>query len=334
MAAGYLLVTGANSYVAGHVIKLALEKGYKIRGTVRSKSSGDRLLTSFPEAGDKLTYDVVPDITKTESYDTSFADITGVVHLASPFNFHPDDIAKDLLEPARAGSLAVLEAIKKYGSSVTRIVDISSFASVVDQSKGMRPGYVYSEKDWNPMTWEEATKADPITAYCASKAIAEKAMWAWMESSKDSINFSLTTITPPWVFGPYVSQIDSVDHLNESLKLLWNLVGAEAVPPTDFAGFIDVRDLAKAIVTAYETPEAAGERFLTGSKFSYQIAADTIRKEFPELGAKVPEGTPGGGEVEDTYKLDASKAQKTLDLKFTPVYTTIKDFFTQIVKTL
>jgi nucleoside-diphosphate-sugar epimerase len=278
-----------------------------------------------------LTYDVVPDITKPEAYNTSFDGITGVIHVASPFNFHPEDIAKDLLEPARAGAVAILEAALQYGQSVRRVVAISSFAAVKDISKGMRPGYVYSEKDWNPMSWDEATKADPVTAYCASKAIAEHAMWEWMEAHKDTVKFSLTTLSPPWVFGPYAGPVDP-NHLSESVKLLWDLIGAASVPPTDFAGFIDVRDLSQAIVKAYEKPDAAGQRFLLGSKVSYQMAVDVIRKEFPQVRDKVPEGSPGHGEVEDTYRLDTSKARKTLGLEFTPVNVTVKDLIAQILE--
>jgi len=31
-----VLVTGASGYLAGHVVNILLEKGYKVRGTVRS----------------------------------------------------------------------------------------------------------------------------------------------------------------------------------------------------------------------------------------------------------------------------------------------------------
>ena len=34
----------------------------------------------------------------------------------------------------------------------------SSFAAMMDGSLGNRPGYTYSEKDWNPVKPEEATE--------------------------------------------------------------------------------------------------------------------------------------------------------------------------------
>ncbi|KAK6078032.1 nad dependent epimerase [Seiridium cupressi] len=105
--------------------------------------------------------------------------------------------------PAIHGSVAILEALQKWGTSIKRIVATSSHASCVDISKGKRPGYVYDEKDWNPVTYEEASKADGVSAYCASKALAERAMWGWVETNKP--NFDLVTFTPPWVFGLYAS---------------------------------------------------------------------------------------------------------------------------------
>jgi NADPH:quinone reductase-like Zn-dependent oxidoreductase len=39
-----ILVTGATSFIAGHIIKLLLEKGYNVRGTVRSQARESAVL--------------------------------------------------------------------------------------------------------------------------------------------------------------------------------------------------------------------------------------------------------------------------------------------------
>jgi nucleoside-diphosphate-sugar epimerase len=90
----------------------------------------------------------------------------------------------------------VLHAIKKYAPTVTRVVITSSFASIIDPSKGNWPGKVYSEADWNPVTIEEADR-DPSTGYRASKTLAEKAAWKFVEGEKP--NFDIATINPPLV---------------------------------------------------------------------------------------------------------------------------------------
>ena len=56
---------------------------------------------------------------------------------------------------------------------------------------GLRPGYTYSEKDWNPITAEEATQ-DSVRGYQASKTFAETAAWDFVEKEKP--NFTLSTV--------------------------------------------------------------------------------------------------------------------------------------------
>ncbi|RFU81797.1 nad dependent epimerase dehydratase [Trichoderma arundinaceum] len=328
-----LLVTGANGYVALHIIKQALERGYNVRGTVRSVSSAGKVRSTFADYGSQFSVAIVPGLDKKELYEPAFADtpkpVTGVINVAAPFSLKVDDPVTGLLDPAVKCAISLLEATRQYGSSVRRVVNTSSFASILDLSQGYRPGYTYTEKDWNPMTYEEASKADSGTAYCASKALAEKAMWNWVEAEKPS--FSLTSINPPWVFGPHLGPITDLKSLNESSEALWRLVGAKEVPPVDFGGFADVRVVATAHLEAFERPEAAGERFLCGQHFDYQSAVDSLRETLPQLQSRLPVGTPGAGKVQEIYQPDGSKAEKILGIKYIPLEVTMKDSFEQLL---
>ncbi|PTB63433.1 NAD(P)-binding protein [Trichoderma citrinoviride] len=328
-----LLVTGANGYVALHVINEALSRGYNVRGTVRSESSAAKIRPVFASHGSKFSVAVVPDLSNKDLYAPAFADtpapVTGVINVAAPFTMKVDDPVAQLLDPAVKTALGVLEATRQFGPNVRRVVNTSSFACILDLAKGYRPGYTYTEKDWNPMTFEQAAKADNGTAYCASKALAEKAMWDWIEKEKPS--FSLTTIQPPWIFGPHLTPISNLSNLNESSEAIWRLLDATEVPPTDFAGFADVRVVAKAHIEAFERPEAAGERFLCGQHFDYQSAVDALREAMPQLKDRLPVGTPGAGKTQDIYQLDGSKAERILGIKYTPLEVTLKDSFEQLL---
>ncbi|GKT57041.1 NAD dependent epimerase/dehydratase [Colletotrichum tofieldiae] len=325
-----LLVTGANGYIGTHIVGLALERGYNVRATARSESSFANLRTLFLNASDRLSFAVVPDITKHESYEDALAGVTGIIHAASPFILNPKNNETDLLQPAINGSLAILEAARLYGPDVKRIVNVSSFASIVDMAQGYRPGYTYTEKDWNPMTYEEASKTDSgAAAYCASKALAEKAMWRWVGENQ-AATFTLANVCPPWVFGPYLGTPD-LGRLSESMGLLWKLVDAKEVPPTDFGGYADVRDVARALIGAVETPAAGSERFLVGGGFDWQTAADLIREEVPEAKSRVPEGRPGYGKTEERYAVDGSKAERVLGLRYTPLNVTLRDSIKQLL---
>jgi NADPH-dependent methylglyoxal reductase len=328
MATQTILVTGANGYVAAGIIKAALAKGYNIRGTVRSETAVTTVRETFPEHASRISFAIVKDMTKPESYKDAFEGVTGVFHTASPFILNPQDNRRDLLDPAIQGAVSILEATKLYGPQVKRVVFVSSFASILNLGLGYRPGYTYSEEDWNPMTYEEAAAtSDGATAYCASKALAERAMWDWME--KNQSHFTLTSINPPWVFGPLVGKVN-LNRLGESMHAMWSLVGASSIPPVDFAGFIDVRDLADAMILAYETPAAGGQRFLTGTHFDWQTAVDELRKELPELQDRLPVGTPGAGLTQDVYQVNGSKAQNILALSYRPLRETVRDSFKQL----
>lgn len=67
-----LLVTGANGYIAGLIIKLALEKGYKVKGSVRTESSADKLKTQFHEYAAQLSTVLVPDIVTIDSFEDAW----------------------------------------------------------------------------------------------------------------------------------------------------------------------------------------------------------------------------------------------------------------------
>ena len=106
-----------------------------------------------------------------------------------------------MLDPAVIGTTGVLKSIKKSAPTVKRVTITSSFAAIIDPFKGMRPGYTYSEKDWNPITHDQALE-NPSNGYRASKTFAEKAAWDFLEKEKP--NFTVSTINPPLVLGPIV----------------------------------------------------------------------------------------------------------------------------------
>lgn len=318
-----ILVTGASGFVASHIIHEFLSAGYNVRGTLRSSSALSKLTAAQGPLSSRLSFAIVPDMSAPGALDAALKGVSGVIHTASPFILAPKSNEEDLLKPAISMTVNVLAAAAAH-PEVKRVVITSSFASILDLLAGLRPGYSYSEKDWNPVTYQEAADATSgAFAYCASKKLAEEAAWKWVEEHKPA--FSLSTICPPWIFGPSINPITSLDHLNESTETIWKLINgsAKAVPEIDFAGFADVRDVALAHLRAYENEAAAGQRFLVGGHFDYPSAVDTIRKQFPELQERVPEGRPGV--LQEVYVPDGSKAAKELGVEYTPLEVTMRD---------
>ena len=128
------------------------------------------------------------------------------------------------------------------------------------------------EKDWNPITWEEAQTTDQhITGYRASKTFAEKAAWQFIEENKP--HFDIITIQPPMVFGPCEHDV-TLDSLNESNAQIWRIISSGkdgTVPPTGVFRWVDVRDVAAAHVNALNEDVKGNQRFLiSGGEFSWQ----------------------------------------------------------------
>lgn len=237
-----------------------------------------------------------------------------------------EDNERDLLLPAIRGTTGILEATAKYNQNVKRIVITSSFAAIVDLSQGLRPGYTYTEKDWNPVTYEEAKVADGSAAYCASKTFAERAAFDFVKENKPL--FTVSSVTPPMVYGPAAQHVESLKHLNTSSADIYRLIdgSTKEVPPTAFWAFTDVRDLAVAHRLAYELPTAGGERyFITSGNFSYQQVVDIILKLHPELYDLIPKLNPGPTTFEGVYHVSNEKAKLELGLTFRSLEESIRE---------
>ncbi|KAI1342929.1 NAD(P)-binding protein [Xylariaceae sp. FL0016] len=290
--------------------------------------------TMFPDHASRLSYAVIEDITEPEAFAEVLAGVTGVIHCAAPLGVlaedEPLDNTKDLLKPIIGGSLAILESIMRYGDSVHRVVATASFSGCLDLSKGQRPGYTYTDEDWNPMTLEQAQTSPPLVAYTIAKTAAERQMWAWMKRNKP--RFTLSTILPPWVMGPYAapSILRSMADLSSSPKSVWqNLVDAPAMPPFDFGAVVDTRDCAAAHILALETPGAADQRFLVGHEFQYRSVVADLHRSKHEVCGRLPDEIPGAPEI--VYRLDVSKSERILVLECRPVRKTMQAMMSQIL---
>lgn len=68
VTSGKVLVTGANGFVAAWIVKELLDRGYAVRGTVRSEAKAAPLRSFFGTYGDKFETAIVEDITKVRDY--------------------------------------------------------------------------------------------------------------------------------------------------------------------------------------------------------------------------------------------------------------------------
>jgi hypothetical protein len=157
-------------------------------GTVRSPAKGAELLALHPSWASNLTFATVPDIAAADAFDavlhTNSFDY--IIHTASPCATNIS--GTKLLDGAVEGTKSILSAIKRLAPSVKRVVITGSIASILDLAKGLRPGHIYSEKDWAPHTRESALGQPWIIQYVTSKTLSEKATWEFMETEKPAFD--------------------------------------------------------------------------------------------------------------------------------------------------
>ena len=221
---------------------------------------------------------------------------------------------------------AVLSAAAKTGE-VKRVVLTSSFASVVDIEKKVDSDFVYTGEHWNPLTYEEAISPDTnaIVAYRGSKKFAGLEAWNFVKDEKTS--FDLVTLCPPMTFGPIVHPVNDASQLNESNAKLWEVATGKDLPEQRVPVWIDVRDLAQAHIEALVRPEVGGNRYAIASpeKWSYELAAMTLRQKYPDLQDKVVR--IGDVKTPKSYSLESDRVSRELGISFRSFQSSVTDLF-------
>jgi nucleoside-diphosphate-sugar epimerase len=263
-----VLVTGVSGFLGGHVALQLLQRGYRVRGTIRRVTSASAVMSRFQSFEDKLSL-VEADLDNNEGWADAVSGCGYVIHTASPF---PSGAVRDeagLIRTAREGALRVLRASHQVG--VKRVVLTSSVAAT-NHGSGRAP---FSERDWTDV---ESKRATP---YYKSKTLAERAAWAFAEER----GLSLAVINPGLILGPSIG-----NDLGSSVGLIWKLMNGKFTKlPRYGCSIVDVRDVALAHVRAMVEPAAAGHRFIVGGRvFSMKDLSLVLARAFPEYTSRLP----------------------------------------------
>jgi nucleoside-diphosphate-sugar epimerase len=325
-----VLITGATGFVGAHVFA-ALLPSYRVKATIRSTSKGDFLTKKYPSQASDISFAVIPDLQASGALDSAVQDVDYIIHLASPYFTSTNDPIRELVEPAVNGTKNVITSALK-APNLKKMVVLSSFASVVDLSKNPRPGYTYTDKDWDPVTPAQAAE-NGMMGYHASKTFAERAAWDLWRPARErgEIAWDLCTLCPPMIYGPPIHEVHvskGIEGLNTSVqRLVLGLQGkdpafAPKVSTPGLPHWIDVRDVAKACLGALALEEGVAERFLLCSSVKYYEDG---------LAGLRATGTKGLGEVgqkcdpNNHFGIDVTKAVTLLGLEFVPFEKTVED---------
>ena len=330
-------VTGASGFIAAHIVRELLERGYQVRGTVRNKQESYPFLHALPGAKERLEL-VRADLLAIGSYDHAIEGCEYVVHTASPYKVNVKNPQTDLVDPAVIGTETVLESCLK-SPSVKRLIFTSSIAAITDEPDSSK---VFAEKDWNLMS---SLDRQP---YQYSKTLAEREAWDIMMRKRPS--FDLVVINPVMVIGP------SLGHsLNTTNQIIRDIMSGVYPCIMDLNwGFVDVRDVAKAHVLAMET-DAADGRYLCSAEAMHMRelvamlkAAGFDRYPMPKLDLSGKTGSllmkalsftqpKDTGmfiriNVGRTMRFDNSKIKRELGISFRPVKESLIETVNDMIK--
>jgi nucleoside-diphosphate-sugar epimerase len=330
-----VIVTGANGFIAQHCIAFLLGDGYRVVGTVRSDKKREIVIQTHNRHR-KLEIVTVDDITDADTLLHLLHPFSpsAILHLASPFHYNGTNYEKDFMIPAVAGTLAVLEVASAI-KSVRRFVHTNSFASIYDAAAGPCPEKTYTAHDWSPLTYDDGVHApNAPTAYRASKTVAERVAWQFMEDNRPA--FDLVSLCPAMVFGPFMPSAvpRSAEEVNTSNLMVWGVVSAGSanlVPPTKGPVWVDVRDVAEAHVKSLKIPEAGGGRFLLANGvYCNQEIADVAREALPKYSDRIPLGDLGKRESHTHFGVDASETEAVLRIKWRSLRHCLSDLVPQL----
>nr|XP_009383186.1 PREDICTED: cinnamoyl-CoA reductase 1-like [Musa acuminata subsp. malaccensis] len=258
-------VTGAGGFIASWLVKLLLQKGYTVKGTVRNPDDPKNAhLTAMEGAADRLLL-CKADLLDYGALREAIDGCHGVFHTASPVTDDPEE----MVEPAVRGTRYVIHAAADAGT-VRRVVFTSSIGAVT-MDPGRGPDVVVDESCWSDLEHCKNTR----NWYCYGKAVAEKAAW---EVARET-EVELAVVNPVLALGPLLQP-----QVNASIAHILKYLDGSATRYTNAVqGYVDVRDVAEAHVRVFEAEAAAGKRFICIERVLHR--EDVVRilsKLFPE----------------------------------------------------
>ncbi|KDP38532.1 hypothetical protein JCGZ_04457 [Jatropha curcas] len=265
-------VTGASGFIGSWLVMRLLERGYKVRATVRDPDNIKKVkhLLDLPKAKTHLTL-LKADLSEEGSYDDAIKGCTGVFHLATRMPaFDSKDPENEIIKPAVNGVLNIMKSCAK-AKTVERLIFTSTTLTVeVEEHKRT----VYDESCWSDVDFIQAVKMNAWT-YFLSKTLAEKAAWEFAKQNK----FDFISVLTPLVVGPFITP-SMPPSLTTALSLItgtedcsWFLKDCH---------YIHLDDLCNAHIFLYEHPKAEGRYICSSRDSTIFELVDLLREKYPE----------------------------------------------------
>ncbi|MBA0705565.1 hypothetical protein Golax_017750 [Gossypium laxum] len=238
-------VTGATGYIGSWLVKILLERGYKVHATVRNPVKPKMKPNSISEkalhllqlwnGGDRLRL-FKADLLEEGSFDEAVKGCNGVFHVAASMEFDANTneniesyVRSNIIDPAIKGTENLLKSCLK-SKTVKRVVFTSSISTITAKD---------SNGNWRSVVDESCqTTIDPVLnakasgwVYVLSKLLTEEAAFKFAnENAIDLVSVITTTVAGPFLtttipssiqvlFSPMYELINHLAQENPSLDI-------------------------------------------------------------------------------------------------------------------
>lgn len=274
-------VTGSAGFIGGWIVKLLLDKGYRVRACVRDVTDGTK--TDFLKAmpgyvSGRLTLHSA-DLDEAGCFDDIFKGCQGVAHVSHVSSYEDQDYVKMVCDHVIASVNA--------SETVNRVVVTSSIAGVLgeaDVQELVRRPVLYEDR--YPDELNPKRSAASGQGYSMGKILAER---AFSDAAEQSGRWDAITCCPGDNLGPILSahqkNAGPWQHNVETMllgKYKQNVLGAYRDWFT-----VDVRDTAEAHIRLLESVNVKnGQRYIAWSTETRDVKdiCASIDRLLPELG--------------------------------------------------
>jgi dihydroflavonol-4-reductase len=226
-----VLVTGANGHVGNNLCRALVERGYRVRASVRSLEDPAKLLP----LSDLPHVDLIElDVCDAARFDAALDGVEILFHVAATYAMYTGSREKDEAM-LRDGLDGVENALRTAARRRTRRVVLTSSIAALPMRKTEEPAA--TEQDW---------RTDLRLPYYRAKTCAEQRAWALA----NELGVELVSVLPGLIGGPGFYRRTPTTDIVESI-----LTGALClgVPNMNFP-YVDIRDAVAGHILAAEKP--------------------------------------------------------------------------------
>ncbi|MEM1376420.1 MAG: NAD-dependent epimerase/dehydratase family protein [Pseudomonadota bacterium] len=267
-----VFLTGINGFIGREIAIELINRGYKVRGSVRYIDEIDETHQLIIDATGAQSSDlslVALELNNPSGWNEAMAGCSKLVHTAAPLFAKMPKNEQEAIAPSVNGTKTALKAAQSAG--VDHVI-VTSSITAISEGHSVGGADTFTEDDWSDLD------AGTITPYAKAKTLGEREAWAF--ANAPDCAFALTTLLPGVTIGPMRAYA-----MPESLTMLSRLMlRFDPMLPNFGFPYVDVRDVARLHVDALETPATHGQRIaLTNGFLWYADIAKIVDQHFPEL---------------------------------------------------